>query len=321
MYLQIELKNNDSTTIQLQNIGYSIIKYITIEIGGKQIDRHTGEWLYIWNEQTTPNRKKDGLNKMVGKNVFLSPNESVLLFIPLQFWFCRDYGLSLPLISLQYHDVKINIELNQYIFDIHGNNINNSVQLIDFQLIIDYIFLDIEERTNFAERKHEYIIEQVQHNGSEYIELRPPNENGIQEPVTYNHSFNLHMKHPMKEIIWVVKQSDKNFIFLEHDEATIFLNGHMRQETRKGEYYSLVQPYQYHSNIPHNATSNNSIHVFSFSLSPELLQPTGTCNFSKINKAQLHIKTRVEDQIKVVNIYGFSYNVLRIFSGMGGIVF
>ena len=238
----------------------------------------------------------------------------------MQFWFCRDNGLSLPLIALQYHEVKVNIELEHLIFDENDIDVSNSLEIQSLQLIIDYIFLDTEERKKFSESQHEYLIEQVQHNGSDFIELREPDSNGFQEPCTNHHSLNIHMNHPVKELVWVVKKNGKNmYEFYEHDESSIVLNGYPRQSKRKGEYYSKVQTYQHHTNIPTGYA--NSIHIFSFAIKPELIQPTGTCNFSKINKAQLFINTRPEDHIKVINIYGLSYNIFRIVSGMGGLVF
>tara|TARA_B110000285_G_scaffold57803_1_gene66071 strand:- start:3915 stop:5096 length:1182 start_codon:yes stop_codon:yes gene_type:complete len=321
IYIEIEISNiSELDTVIINHLGFSMLKTVSIEIGGQTITKHTGEWLHIWNELTEPSSKRQGIDEMVGTKTTLISGGSTRLYIPLQFWFCRNNGLSLPLIALQYHEVKINIELEKKIYDEGENDISNKLKINSLELILDYIFLDTDERIKFAESQHEYLIEQVQHSGSEFVELRAPDGTGNQEPCTNHHSLNIHMNHPIKELVWVVKKTDKNvFEFYEHNDASIVLNGHPRQAKRKGEYYSKVQTYQHHTNIPTGDT--NSIHVFSFAFKPELVQPTGSCNFSKINKAQLFLKTRPEDCIKVINVYGLSLNIFRIVSGMGGIVF
>ena len=93
-------------------IGHHLIKEVRIEIGEQEIDKHYGEWLEIWSELTMPESKRAGYNSMIGKGIQI--NEQRTLFIPLQFWFCRDYGLALPLIALQYHTVKLIIEFNSF---------------------------------------------------------------------------------------------------------------------------------------------------------------------------------------------------------------
>lgn len=97
--------------------------------------------------------------------------------------------------------------------------------------------------------------------------------------------------------------------------AKLQLNGHDRFSERLGSYFNLVQPYQCHTNIP--ATG---INVYSFALQPEQHQPSGTCNFSRIDNATLQLqvtpKTSISSKIRV---YATNYNVLRIMSGMGGL--
>jgi hypothetical protein len=100
---------DDEHTIQyIPNIGYSIIQYVELRIGGQQIDRQYGEWMYIWNELTKSDEKKRALDVMVRAN---PSNGPMTLMIPLEFWFCRNIGNSLPLVALQYHDVEIEIQL------------------------------------------------------------------------------------------------------------------------------------------------------------------------------------------------------------------
>jgi hypothetical protein len=111
--------STDNTAIKyawIRRIGYAMIKSVEIEINGVVIDTHYGEWLHIWSTLTTRNINDSGLNKLIG-NVpeltdFTTSKDEYILYVPLQFWFCRTPGLSLPLICLQYSDIKINLELH-----------------------------------------------------------------------------------------------------------------------------------------------------------------------------------------------------------------
>ncbi len=128
------------------------IEKVEIEIGGQLIDRQYGDWMKIWNELTLPAGKTTGYGAMV--KPIASTDKA---YVPLEFWFCRNVGLALPLIALQYHEVKVNIEFA------------SSAALSDAELWADYIFLDTDERRRFAQLSHEYLIEQVQFTGSENV--------------------------------------------------------------------------------------------------------------------------------------------------------
>jgi len=98
----------------IEKIGWNIIKTVEIEIGGYIIDKHYADWLQIWSELTNNNNNDRGLDIMIG-NVpeltnFTNSKESYVLTIPLYFWFCKNYGLSLPIVALEFSDVKINVE-------------------------------------------------------------------------------------------------------------------------------------------------------------------------------------------------------------------
>lgn len=105
--------HNGAIVRWVDNIGYVLLKTIEIEIGGKIIDRQYGEWLYIWNELNKTNNIR-GIDNMIGNieelKTFSTSKNEYLLYIPLQFWFCRNVSLSLPIIALEYSEVKINIE-------------------------------------------------------------------------------------------------------------------------------------------------------------------------------------------------------------------
>jgi hypothetical protein len=240
----------------IDNVGHYLIKDVNIEIGGQEIDRHYGDWLEIWAQLTVPAGKMKGYLRMIGQDPFnklgqhtglqrdvftsssaatpsihTAPYSEVTtvlkgreIYIPLQFWFCRNVGLALPLIALQYHEVKINVEFRpahelvmlntgdtltnglptleswKTTAVAHSANITQSAAL-DAGLWIDYIYLDTDERRRFAQVSHEYLIEQVQFSGDLNATV-PANANP-----TFA-TFDLNFDHPVKELVWVVKHFD-----------------------------------------------------------------------------------------------------------------
>lgn len=270
------------------------------------------------------------------------------LYIPLEFWFNRHYGLALPLIALQYHEVKVNLEFNdlKYLVNCESgsapellNRLSNK-GLASASLWVDYIYLDTEERRRFAQVAHEYLIEQLQYTGEESV-------------TTSATRIAMSLNHPVKELIWVVQNPsyvDCNSLGNQPWRYTdarlgnptavakIQLNGHDRFNEREGSYFNLVQPFQHHTNSP-----STGINVYSFAIRPEDHQPSGSCNFSRIDNAILNLtltpatfKTwqyRIDgqepgvgsegyDQSSAnVRIYAINYNVLRIMAGMGGLAY
>jgi hypothetical protein len=261
------------------------------------------------------------------------------LYIPLEFWFNRHAGLALPLIALQYHEVKINIDFQdlQYLINVKYKNSPNDKQLtinniasqglVACSLYVDYIYLDTEERRRFAQVAHEYLIEQLQFTGTESV-------------TSTSNKIKLQFNHPCKELIWVVQnpsvldcESSYNYpnIYVDTNNgnptavAKIQLNGQDRFTEREGDYFNLVQPYQHHTRSP-----SNGINVYSFALKPEELQPSGSCNFSRIDNAVLNLTLtsatfgsvpELQNTSANVNVYATNYNVLRIMSGMGGLAY
>jgi hypothetical protein len=340
--------------------GLKLLKTIELEIGGQRIDKHYSEWLYIWNELSLPVGKRDGYKLMVGgdklnRSIVLEATQSYSVYVPLEFWFCRNVGLALPLIALQYHEVKINIEFENVssMVDTGFNYSNKAFNLnkpdgtttltplqevnINFSggtnlslaasLWVDYIFLDTDERRRFAQLSHEYLIEQLQFTGSDTVSA---GSNSLK-------SIRMNFNHPCKELIWVIKPTpagnnaqtiywnnftdrnkDNQYVLAKNPVtlAKIQLNGNDRFAERKGSYFSLVQPYQHHEHTPNNF--NTGINVYSFAIKPEEHQPSGTLNMSRIDTAVLSVASSVAGSIY---IYTVNYNVLRILSGMGGLAY
>ena len=396
------------TISYIDSIGHYIIDKIDFMIGEQIIDTHYGEWLEIWSELTLSESHKNGYNTMIGKNITIT--EAKTLIIPLQFWFCRNYGLALPLVALQYHQVKLMITLKPFSecwkkdFDtFYLDKVNNvvtinssvsddvvsrfsdlglnttlndgsdnyfgmkllwsdgtedtvqnrvsgndqsltletnstvpnktgyaylikgepsiDVVLDDFRVFGDYIFLDTGERKFFAQNKHLYLIEQLQNNGiNSYTKGQESNK------------IDLDFNHPCKELIWVnsldfnkklnlpFNYSDRVDTSYGSDnpvkDAIIHINGQERFDSRTADYFRLLVPYQKHSRIP-----ENYIYVYSFAIKPEDNQPSGTCNYSRLNTSELTINFVNGIDDLTTRIYAINYNMLNIVNGMGGLAY
>jgi hypothetical protein len=146
-----------SSLASIEN-GSAIVNEVELEIGGQRIDRHTAEWMQVWNELTTPKSKADGLKAMTGDvgatGTGVTGTGVGEVHIPLQFWFCRNPGLALPLIALQYHEVKLKCTWGIGTATVGAN--------AAVKVWADYIYLDTDERRRFAQISHEYLIEQLQ---------------------------------------------------------------------------------------------------------------------------------------------------------------
>jgi hypothetical protein len=190
---------DSDSQILVPYFGLKVIKSAEVEIGGQKIDKHYAEWMYIWNELSMPESKKNGYFEMVGGGGG-ARLKNTKLYVPLEFWFCRNIGLALPLIGLQYHEVKITIEFEQesnVIYTADTGDIAIDVlknKTLNAHLWIDYIYLDTDERRKFAQSSHEYLIEQLQFTGKE----------------SAGKKVKLNFNHPVKELIWVVKKNDGN---------------------------------------------------------------------------------------------------------------
>jgi len=196
----------------VRRLGHAMIKTVEITIGGSQIDKHWGTWLDVWSELTLPSGQERGYAKMIGDVPQLttlseSIPEGYQLYVPLQFWFCRNYGLALPLIALQYHDVRLNFEFEEIdklvVFTRGcGRKLEPSFSGLQYKnagVLIDYVYLDSEERRRFAQVGHEYLIEQLQTPGEQNLQVQ-----GSGSAAT-NQNFTLNFNHPCKEIIWTHK--------------------------------------------------------------------------------------------------------------------
>ena len=412
VYLQIELPEISNLSpgagqeqpSYLNSLGHSLIDKVELEIGGNKIDEQTGEWMELWSQLSYSEAKQSGFKYMLGRVSSVNtntyddkPRGPLVLQIPLQFWFCKYIGSALPLVALQFHEVKIIVKfkditgvisngvsyhkvtqsgttltsvgttitatdvgktvtyltLNNVTDTLTGaTTVNNSKTITDavdvkltpsnsaaisteintiknssslkLSVYIDYVFLDSYERQKMATMKHLYIIEQVQNPTSKNSDV-----NGV---ITGRFDFNLN--HPIKALYWFLRPrkttyenmypfnfSDTlNTTFNNQDDAFLTckldFNGIDRTEVRNAKYFRLAQPFQHHTR-----NSNLFVYVYSFALKPEELQPSGTCNFSRIDKAALTYTLKSGILNRELVLYALNYNYLKIDSGMGGLQF
>ena len=321
------------------------ISSVELSIGGQRVDKQYQKWWRLYTELYLDEAKKATYGKMA-----TAPAASTV-FLPLLFFFNRNPGLYLPLIALQYHEVRIDFDLSGT-FTTH---LDTSV----FKVWANYVYLDTEERRRFAQKGHEYLIEQTQHTGVDTV-----GASGTKQiRLSYNH--------PVKELIWCLTgdevdslwnfgqncgvanklaltsgpvgaaSTDDNLPISAasgapivstggHADRTAFteeaqgamtefklvLNGQDRFKAQGGKYFNQVQPFQHHSGSPFPG-----VYAYSFALKPEEHQPTGTCNFSRIDNAQVAITTANATHCPNLHMFATNYNVLRIQSGMGGLAF
>ena len=218
--------------------GEQMISQVEVEIGGQRIDRQYGDWMHIWNQLTMSSEQQRGYYKMIGNTTQLTyitdpsfndvdgPCEAnaprqvcaprnalpeTTLYVPLLFWYCRNPGLALPLIALQYHEVKINLDIrpiDECLWAVNTLDCDQTSSsspkvttaynqsLVAASLYVDYVFLDTDERRRMAQNPHEYLIEQLQFTGDESVG-------------SSSNKIKLNFNHPVKELVWVV-QPDEN---------------------------------------------------------------------------------------------------------------
>lgn len=407
-------------------LGYMLLDMIELEIGGQLIDRLYSEWLYLWDLLSSDYNKSYKLYQLVGlggdstaaagapmavhsgvygyqfptasscMKVSGQPSAALPVYVPLPFFYTKNPGAALPLIALQYHEVKINIQWSKW-QTVSANMLATGTEVppnpTSAAIYVDYIYLDVDERRRMAQESHEYLIEQVQFN----------EEKGIGGSQT---RIDLTFNHPVKELVWVVqpdrfkncKISDKlngstslesgtggagvprpkpaaantqrltpfTYTYMNQaDNGTgsittttsqftqpvremwLQFNGQDRLDRRGGSYYNMVQPFQHHTGTmkPHGfdespvqtggaaevgakPKSHQGIYSYSFALKPEESQPSGACNFSRIDTATIvmhmsgdYAVDEGSDNVWSARVYAINYNILRIMSGMAGLAY
>ena len=342
MWLRLEVTNSNTNVTKQNSIpfGHNIIDYVEVEIGGQKIDKHYGSWLSMdlaLNETTDKLSKTLQLvNGMSGDTI--GSNKTDVVYVPLRFWFNKYKSLPLPLIALQYHEVKISVKFQADNADVFNTPSGGSIS--NCELITNYIYLDTEERKRFAQQSHEYLIEQVQSNRS----------NSWPEKAGQTAKIDLNFNHPCKYIAWqniganrytslygnTCHAGDSRDAFT----AQLKLNGQDRlHKALDQDYFHKCQKIQHFTNsndltmLGAGAGTvdsaelgtndfNTNVYVYSFAVNASEHQPSGTCNFSRIDNSQLVLsRSSAGSATSSVDVYAVNYNVLRIMSGMGGLAY
>ena len=352
MFVQLTpLTNLAENTLSSPNtvwLAEKAISSVELTIGGQSIEKHYQTWWRLYAEVFLSESKKLNYGKMT--STISTSSYTSYVYLPLLFFFNRNPGLYLPMIALQYHDVRLDFTLGSA-YQSHFPTTNGT-----FQVWANFVYLDTEERRRFSQKTHEYLIEQVQYNSDVPMVINSKTQKA-----------RLSISHPVKELIWCMTNSATihwNFTYpqssnlavdqsvsaptplhaaysvtlnntsanppLEEGDAStipsgpidtlsLYLNGQPRFNTQQGKYFNQYQPYQYHSGCPYAG-----IYVYSFALKPEEHQPSGTCNFSRIDNAEMQFNlknTSIPGTLAAFRLFAVGYNVLRIQGGMGGLAF
>jgi hypothetical protein len=330
IFIEWEIDNTldaDGGNDVVPSAGSWLFKQMDIEIGGQLIDRQYADWLKIWSELTTPEGKFPGYRQMTGDYAGVPDADaptSNKFIVPMQFWFCRNSGLAIPLIALSSAEVKLTLHLASSNNLQHTSNNLGDKSIVSFKIWVDYIFMDTDERRRFAQSGHEYLIEQVQM----VEQLNFASGTNTRIPLEFNY--------PVKELLWWGQRNwDTESSFNEHymkfDQGHVALNGTQRFYPRRSEYFLNVQNYEHHERIPRYEPDDglgrehnyNYIYTYSFGLEPEKHQPSGVCNFTRLKSADLYLDnvTFPNSSNGGIRVFAHGYNVLRIMSGMAGLAY
>ncbi len=342
----------------VNSLGHALIEDIEILIGDTVINKFPGEWLEIWSQNFMPEEKKLVYADMIGRfpayslppylkdqDAFFVKNNRGFLHIPIPFWFARENGMALPLIALQMHEVRVNIKLRKFkdvLFRIDVMDPNPAciadvpiLHIGDAELLCDYIFLNENERKFIANSPHEYIIDDIQ-------TFNRIGVSAYESPVSVKLPFN----RPLRALYWTIQRTSTvvmgdyfnyNCRLISEtgtrlpimETAMLQMDGHDKfEQTMHETYFRHLVPYLSNK----SASNENFIYSLSFAIAPGNMRPSGSLNATKISSLDLKLKfydTPIGSVSPItpaaltyyVNVYGQSYNVLRIFKGIGGLVY
>lgn len=345
-----------------QYIGHNIIEYIDVYIGGEFIDRTEGEFLKSLFELSIHETLIPTYNKLVGQVPELitfdrTTKPQFSIFLPLQFWFCRNIGSAFPLVASQHNDFIIKVKFRQLnncgtIENITGYNYtledlwNSKSYNLNVSLFVDYIYLDGLERRKFAQSAHEYLIETTQ----VFMDI-------VRTP---SYTIHLDFSHPCKEVIFffqkeayridVTGKNINDYINYSIDssgtigpliDGQLLINGETKvhQNIGTNKYFNIIQPMELHTRTP-----RVGIYNLGFCLNAEEIQPSGTLNLSRLKdflfifnlniKAFTYYLSDIDPTITpgsitdeqmstnlIFKMYARCYNILRISNGYAGLAF
>ena len=299
MYLSLDIQTTSDNLRKITPLAYNLIEHIDLFLGGQRIDRHYGSWLHIWHELNETSDKQTALGEMISNHPLESSNKN-RVYIPLRFWFNNNVGCALPLIALQYSDVKFEIKLaNKDTVDRYCENAIDSVDdtrdenvnINQIQLLCEFIHLDSEERRLFASNSHEYLITQLQTSLHNPVKLFKNEKRSAYEKV--NHKTQLRFNHPVTELVWTFQDSNApiyknkgtlcnyynkgilstnywNNFKVGHDQmigASLVLNGKEMTEELPASFYRNIQHFQFYNGC-NLKNLNDNLYNENLSLTP-----------------------------------------------------
>lgn len=329
LWLESVMEKNGATFYPAE----ALINRVTVELGGQELDKLTSTWYRVYDNLYRNNQTDRAAYQAMTDFVDSEADTTTKrFFTPILFWFCRSPGNYIPLIALQYHELRVTID---FASTIAGINTSDPASL-QATLWADYVFLDQAERKKFASSPHEYLIEQVAFTGDENVEVSTASSKSQQIRLSFNH--------PTKLLAWVVADPSTHGkftggsagataeAFAPLQSAKLMLNGHDRAETRVGAYFNKVVPYQ-----AAKANPDAGIYYMSFALSPTQHAPSGSLNLSRIDSAVLALTFKqattgatlvsnittpethtIADtaNLSALRVFAVNYNVLRVMSGI-----
>ena len=337
---QLANDNSGADTVRWTNVlGHAAMLKTSFEIGNNEIDSITYDYMEIMHELTsTVDVNVDELvlrseseAQLIewtnnGNTLDADGNAIVQLWIKLPFWFCSARSQSIPIIALQYHDIRVKFTLRKKSELLVYSNSSNQTLDSDFDgeissgvLACNFVFLDSMERRLFASNAHEYLLKNLQ--VSDY-HTKSSGATKITAQVVFNH--------PVTSMYWYVQkkshQTAKDYFNWERTDglgddtittATIKFNGSEREKPRGPLYYRVVQPALYYPRTP-----RKNLYVYSFAQHPTAWFPSGSVNLSRIDVTNLDFTFVATDangdafgEADVV-ILCCNFNVLRIQGGM-----
>jgi hypothetical protein len=305
MYVRVKLPKL-STGTYVDCVGFAFVKEAKLSIGGQIVDTITSHSMMMWEELTASKNGK-ALGKMIGRSSDPTGDEQTL-YVPLNFWFCQDYSVSLPLVALAYHSIKLTLkfadlkEIANALQDGTAAAIDGNANLYsDISINTHTVLLDTAERTQFASGKFDVLFNQHQHH----------------EASPVSSAFSLDFNHPCSQIMWCITNPNEPGLQYKtmNGAPSLKLNNKNRfDDANDVLFFREVQAHAHYSSIP-----AKEVYVYSFALNPEdTIQPSGSINFSRIDNVKFNCPGTSGQEVHIV---ARNWNMLRIQGGMGGAVF
>jgi uncharacterized ubiquitin-like protein YukD len=308
------------------SIGHAIIDHIDLEIGNKLVDRQYGLFMEIWEELTGKNQY---LNPLIGKTDSIDALQSNALAetfyqVPLRFFFCENLWSALPLLCMQYHQVKLVIKLKNFseCVSYDGTTQPSPVSINDNYLLAQYIYLDETERLRYKSERREILISQTQ-----YTDTTGDETNSSGGVFKMDIPFN----HPVKELLWVFIENDSisnndwfNFskrnnvpltkVYSLMKNCKLIVEGKEYCEQMDELVFRCSNTQQHHTN-----TTDRHIYCIPFCEYPESWEPNGSLNFSRVDNAFITGDMRTPLVASRVYLFGINHNWMIFENGLSAI--